>query len=264
MTMRINGGLAWYCWVAAGMLLAVSSQVNGQECPGGWQDVALRFLRAELHEDATAAAALVVPEERAVWAEWKSWEWERLARRLAAMAEPVQQRAVAEKEKALAMLDVAHCSCQAVGDHAPNRYRVQVDPDGRSYRSVNMVMQEGDWWVYTAARRLDAEQQRVVTAYTKAMDEGRWEEAEAWVARQALPRFAGYRAEVTAFLLGSSVYAEARKRQAELRAEEWEEMMLRAAVDEEGILVVYVEFPNAQEVSCELLEVDGAWRIMHR
>lgn len=235
-----------------------------QECGEGWRDVASSFVGAELRHEASVAARWVVASERLDWAAWKEWEWDRMSRRVEAMPEPVQERARLEQEQTLEALAVSVFTCQPSPTGEVGRYLVRIDPDGRSYRTLDMVQEGGDWFVRTGTTVLDAEQRRVVTAYWQAMDEGRWDEAEAWVARQALPRFRGFRLEVERFLAGSAAIAEAREQRAAKRAAEWEQMFIRAQVDEEGIIVVSAEFPDAEGLASELIEVDGAWRILHR
>ena len=240
------------------------SPLSAQECPEGWKEVASDFVRLELERDAEGAAAFVLPDERAGWGAWKEWEWARLTRNISEMPEPVQERARNERVEALSRLEVSSFTCQPSPAGEADRYLVRIDPDGRSYRTVNMVQEEGSWFVRTGTTTVEAEQMRVVTAYWMAADERRWDEAEAWVARQALPRFQGYRLEVERFLSGSPTFAETRERQAEQRQAEWDQKFIRAQVMEDGIVVVSAEFPSAKGLSSEMIQVDGAWRILHR
>lgn len=244
------------------MAIPVARAQDLDVCPVGWEEAANSFLEAELEERLEAAAGWVHPDERVGWTEWKAFEWSRRAARLKAMSEPVQERAAREHGQAVARLEVAQFLCAAAAE--PGVFRVTMDPNGRNLRTINMVHEEGRWWVRTGSVRLDAEQQRVVTAYLAAVDEDRWDEAEAWVARQALPRFKGYRIEVEHFLSGSPVFAEGRVTKALKRKDEWADMHLRSELESDGIIVVHAEFPTAESVACELVEVDGAWRILMR
>jgi len=246
------------------MLLLWAAGGRSQECPDGWKEVSQSFLEATALQDAPGASRWVHPDERESWVPWKAWEWERLERRIAAMPEAVQEKAAQERAEALKRIQVSAFTCQPSPVGLSDQFLVRVDPDGRTYQSLNLVRDEGEWWVTTSFLTLNAEQIRVVTAYLQAVDENRWEEAEAWVARQALPRFAGYRLEVESFLSGSDVFAQARADRVEKRKMEWDDMFLRAVQDEEGVIVVHLEFPSATELTCELIEVDGTWRILHR
>lgn len=237
---------------------------TSQECPEGWKEVAQPFLAAVLNQDVEGAALRVHPEEVEAWSAWKTWEWERLNRRISAMPVPVQERAQEERAQAEQRLEVSVYTCQPSPVGLQDQYLVKADPDGRTFKTLNLTLDDGDWWVVTSTVILDAEQLRVVTAYMTAMDENRWEEAEAWVARQCLPRFAGYRLEVESFLTGSETFAQARANRVAIRKKEWGDMFVRAVQADEGVLVVHVEFPTATELSCEMIEVDGTWRILHR
>ena len=91
------------------------------------------------------------------------------------------------------------------------------------------------WQVETRHVLLDAEQRRMVTAFMQAVDERRWEEAEAWMAEEAMPRFKGYQLEVETFLKGSAFLSETRKgRSPTLRETEWEDVMLWAEREPDG------------------------------
>ena len=237
---------------------------TSQECPEGWKEVAQPFLAAVLDQDVEGAALRVHPQEREAWSAWKAWEWERLDRRISEMPEPVQERAVKERVQEVQRLEVSVYTCQPSPVGVPDQYLVKADPDGRTYKTLKMTLDERGWWVTTSTVSLNAEQLRAVTAYFTAVDENRWEEAEAWVARQALPRFAGYRLEVESFLTGSETFAQARANRVADRKKEWGDMFVRAVQADEGIIVVHVEFPTATELSCEMIEVDGTWRILHR
>ncbi|MDA8695786.1 hypothetical protein N9L83_02435, partial [Flavobacteriales bacterium] len=107
-------------------------------------------------------------------------------------------------------------------------------------------------------------QRRVFTAYSQALDAGSWEEAEAWVARFVLPRFATYRSEASAFLSEGGAFAEAHKKKVAARAAEWQDMFLRAEMETDDIIIVHAEFPTAEGLSSELVKVDGTWRILFR
>lgn len=246
-------------------LILVASSVWAQDvdvCPAGWEEVARNFISAEFEEQLEDAAGWVHPDEREGWAEWKAFEWRRRAEKLSSMAVPVQERAARERQQAAARLEVAQFLCAA--DAQPGVFRVTMDPNGRNLRTVSMSHAEDRWWVLTGAVRLNAEQERVVTAYLRAVDEDRWDEAEAWVARDALPRFKGYRMEVAHFLSGSPVFAEGRKVKAARRMEEWSALHLRSEREPDGVIVVHAEFPTAESVACELVEANGAWRILMR
>jgi hypothetical protein len=249
--------------LGAAMLLWTSGG-NAQECPEGWKEVAQSFMEASTQQDVKEASRWLYPDEQEAWASWKVWEWERLERRISALPDPVQERAAQERAEALRRIEVSVFTCQSSPVGLTHRYLVRVDPDGRTFQNLNLMHDEGKWWVTTSYLTLGAEQVRSVTAYMQAVDDNRWEEAEAWVARQALPRFAGYRLEVESFLTGSEVFAQARADRVAKRKEEWAEKFIRAVKGDDGIIVVYVEFPTATELSCELIEVDGTWRILHR
>lgn len=251
------------CLLACAWGNAEAQGVDNQ-CPEGWKPVVEQFLAAESDRDVLASSQAVLPSQREVWKEWKAWEWTRAAQRLSQMPEDVQSRAKAERMKARERLTVSNFSCRIQTSGADTTYLVQVDPDGRSYRHVRTAREGWVWGVETSLHALSAEQKRVVTAYFQAVDENRWEEAEAWVARASLPRFSGYRAEVAAFLSGNESIAQSRSNQVADRAAEWEEMFLRATVEEDGVWVVQAEFPTAVKLSCEMMEVDGAWRVIHR
>ena len=111
---------------------------------------------------------------------------------------------------------------------------------------------------------LDGEQRRMVTAFMRAVDERRWEEAEAWMAEEAMPRFKGYQLEVETFLKGSAFLSETRKQQSTLRETEWEDAMLWAEREPDGVVVVHAEFRTAASLSCEMRESDGVWRTLMR
>lgn len=251
--------------LVAGSLIPVwlFGQSGSETCPEGWKEKVPAFLSAQLDRDAVAAALLVSPSERKDWEEWKIWSWQRDRERLAGMAPPVQERAAAELARDRARLEVSQYTCDPIGGEQ-GRYRVRVDPDGRSYQFVELVLEQGTWWIHTGMHAMSAEQRRVVTAYLSAVDDGRWEEAEAWVARSALTRFKGYRAEVEVYMAGSEVMAEAVRTAAAQRRAEWDSMFLWADRVEEGVVVVHAEFPTAQSLAVEMTEVDGAWRILHR
>ena len=234
------------------------------DCPEGWNSVVEQFLAAEADRDAVASSQAVLPSQREVWKAWKSWEWARASERLSQLPADVQSRAKAERMKARRQWMVSNFSCQIQASGTDTTYLIQVDPDGRTYRHVVVAQEDMVWGVETRLQPLSAEQKRVVTAYFRAVDEDRWEEAEAWVARASLPRFAGYRAEVTAFLSGSESIMQSRSNQVAHRAAEWNEMFLRATVEEDDVWVVQAEFSSAVKLSCEMMEVDGAWRVIHR
>lgn len=259
---RMNRRWPAMVWVCAFSVPGVFAQDGDGACAPGWEAVVQGFLSAELDHNVSEAAMYVTDAERETWASWKSWEWARRDRRIAEMPESVQERAVKESEQARKRLEVSVLTCMSRPDG--NGFFARVDPDGRSYQTVDLNHADGGWSIETGMRRMDAEQIRVVTAYFKAADEERWDEAEAWVARSALPRFTQYRAEVALFLSGSEAIAQARRDRAAERAVEWKEMFLRATREEDDILIVYAEFPTAQSLSVEMLSVDGTWRVLLR
>lgn len=232
-------------------------------CPEGWKPLAMGFLEAKLSEDIDAAAAYLHPERRGAWAEWTSWDLDRSNRRILGFSEEVQERARKEKSIAKQRLAVSVYSCTPSSSDK-GRYRIQVDPDGRSYSFLTMSQKEDAWWVEDNLYALDPEQKRVFTAYSQALDAGSWEEAEAWVARFVLPRFASYRAEASAFLSDGGAFAEAHECRVALRAAEWDDMFLRAEQETEEIIIVHAEFPTAEGLSSEMVKVDGTWRILFR
>ena len=259
---RMNRRWIAVVWVCAFCEPGVFAQDGDGACAPGWEAVVQGFLSAELDRNVSEASVFVTDAEKEYWASWKSWEWARRERRIAAMPEAVQARAVKEEEQAKKRLEVSVLTCMS----KPNGdgFFARVDPDGRTYQTVDLIHADGGWSIATGMRPLDAEQARVVTAYFKAADEERWDEAEAWVARSALPRFTQYRAEVALFLSGSEAIAQARRDRAAERAAEWNEMFLRATREGDDILVVYAEFPTAQPLSVEMLSVDGTWRVLLR
>jgi hypothetical protein len=251
--------------LAAMIILGAATNWSGaQECPPGWKPVVTSFLRHQAERDAVDAAVFVAPDERAAWTSWRTWDWDRLRQRLAEMPEAVQLRDREESARKLQQLEVSVLTCRALEVGNGNRYMAQVDPDGRSFQSIALRLEEGQWFVHTAAKLLDAEQRRVVTAYLKAIDEEKWDRAEAWVAKQALPRFSAYRSEVHAFLTGNAEFSEARNNRAAMRAEEWSAMKLWSRIEDDGVMVVSAQFPTAPELACELIQVDETWRILHR
>lgn len=239
-------------------------QAGDGNCPGGWNEMVPVFLSAQLDRDAAAAARQVRPVERTTWEEWKTWSWQRDRERLSAMPVPVQERAAQEEARARARLEVSQLTCDAIDGGKEGRYRVRVDPDGRSYQFVEMILEDGEWWVHTGMHAITAEQRRMVTAYLKAVDEGLWEEAEAWVARSALTRFRTYRKEVELFISGSTAMAQGVRTTADQRRAEWDSLFLWADRVEDEVVVVHAEFPTATALAVEMTEVDGAWRILHR
>lgn len=230
----------------------------------GWQSVAMQFLSAQLEERWADAAIQLVEEEREPWLSKQQWLSKKAVAVRAAWPEDVRQREADRVRRELERLAVSVLTCEKTPELGEGMHRVRIDPDGRSYRFLRMRHDAQGWGVVTHARALDAEQRRTVSAYMQAMDQGLWEEAEAWVANVSLPRFAGYRMEVEAYLNASPAVAKAFAQQAELRRDEWPEAMYSATAEGEYILVVQVEFPNATKSACELILVDDTWRILHR
>ena len=232
-------------------------------CPQGWKPVAQEFLSAQLNGDLPAAAEFVRPAKREAWLEWTSWKTERSNRRISGFSQEVQARAQKEKETAKNRLEVSVYSCTAISE-SEGQYQIKVDPDGRSYQFLMMALEHKEWWVEDNLHALTPEQRRVFTAYSQALDAGSWEEAEAWVARFVLPRFATYRSEASAFLSEGGAFAEAHKKKVAARAAEWQDMFLRAEMETDDIIIVHAEFPTAEGLSSELVKVDGTWRILFR
>ena len=250
-------------WCALFGFGALSFGVEAQECPDGWEPVAREFLEAQLDGRWADAARQVVASEQQAWQEWHAWDEKRLANRLAAMPQAVQEREADNQRREANRLGVSVYTCEPA-DALAGRYRVRVDPDGRSFKVLNLVHESTGWGVVTRNVPLEAEQRRTATAYFRAVDEREWDKAEAWVAQSAIPRFKGYQLEVETFLKGSPVMESGFTAQAELRAAEWAEGFVRAEEVEDGILVVHMEFPSATAVSCEMTAVDGTWRVLHR
>lgn len=231
-------------------------------CPGGWEAVARTHLLTSLDGDFETAAAFVLEDERQAWLEWQSWKQEKLTRTLTGMAPELQERQAAEMARQRQQFAVSHCLCEPKEEGG---YRVRIDPDGRSFRVLNMQHgPEEGWQVETRHVLLDGEQRRMVTAFMRAVDERRWEEAEAWMAEEAMPRFKGYQLEVETFLKGSAFLSETRKQQSTLRETEWEDAMLWAEREPDGVVVVHAEFRTAASLSCEMRELDGVWRTLMR
>ena len=84
------------------------------------------------------------------------------------------------------------------------------------------------------------------------------------MAEEAMPRFKGYQLEVETFLKGSAFLSETRKQQSALRDTEWEDVMLWAEREPDGVVVVHAEFRTAASLSCEMRESDGVWRTLMR
>jgi len=249
--------------VLAGSFQVQWAQGVDNSCPDGWKAVAKGFLNSKMNEDIESAAEFVRPSSRDAWAEWTSWDVERSNQRILSFSEEVQRRAQKEKSIAKQRLEVSVFSCQALAD-TEGKYRVKVDPDGRSYQFLTLAHDQGSWWIEDNLYALNAEQRRVFTAYSQALDAGSWEEAKAWVARFVLPRFDAYQSEVKAFLSAGGVFADAQKQRVLDRAAEWEDMFLRAEMETKEIIIVHAEFPTAEGLSSEMVKVDGTWRILFR
>ena len=245
-----------------GMLLLMGG-IQAQECPEGWMPVAREFLSSQLEERWEDGAAQVVDLEQEVWLDWHRWEADRLALRLAQMAETVQEREAEQKRRERNRLEVSVFTCEPL-DALSGRYRIRVDPDGRSFKVLTLELEPGGWGVVTRNVPLNAEQRRTATAYFQAVDARDWDKAEAWVAQRSIPRFKGYQLEVETFLNGSPVMESGQAAQAELRQAEWDSGYLRAEQESDDILVVHMEFPTATTLSVEMTAVDGTWRILHR
>ena len=231
-------------------------------CPDGWEQVVRKHLAASLDGDFKAAAACVVEDEQEVWLEWQEWRQEKLGRTLASMSPELRERQANERDRQRRQLEVSHCLCEQKKEGG---YRVRVDPDGRSFQVLNMTYgDDSGWRVETRHVGLDGEQKRMATAYMRAVDERRWEEAEAWMAEEAMPRFKGYQLEVETFLKGSAFLSETRKQQSTLRETEWEDVMLWAVREPDGVVVVHAEFKTASSLSCEMRESGGVWRTLMR
>ena len=250
-------------WCALLGFGALSFGVEAQECPHGWEPVAREFLEAQLDGRWADAARQVVEAEQQAWLEWHAWDGKRQANRLAAMPEALQEREADNQRREANRLGVSVYTCETV-DALAGRYRIRVDPDGRSFKVLNLALESTGWGVVTRNVPLGAEQRRTATAYFRAVDAREWEKAEAWVAKSAIPRFKGYQLEVETFFKGSPVMESGFTAQAELRAAEWAEGFVRAEEVEDGIRVVHMEFPSATSLSCEMTAVDGTWRVLHR
>lgn len=246
-------------------LLGPFVHLNAQDtdvCVDGWEAVAREHLLCRSEGKWEEAAAHVVLDERTIWQEWQEWSEVKLQKNLAAMSEELQERHDKQVQRDRARLEVSVMTCAAGVD---GDYRIRVDPNGRSFQFLTMRHDEDQGWqVATRMVALDLEQEQTLTFYLQAVDDRKWEEAEAWVAQVSRPRFAGYRTEVEMFLSANEILTNNRKKEAALRKEEWPQSQWRAERLADNMLEVHVEFPSAPPLACEMVEVDGIWRILHR
>jgi len=253
------------CW---GSIVLQNPVLNAQDvdaCPDGWEEAARSYLTAHLDGKFERAASFVVEDERQAWLEWQEWRQEKLERTWAGMAPELLERQAEEKESKRNRLMVSHCLCERRTGDGDGAYRIRIDPDGRSFRILNMRHgDDGGWAVETRHVMLDGERAAMAKAFMRAVDERRWEEAEVWVATSAKPRFKGYQLEVEAYLNGSELIGEANRKQSALRVEEWPDAMLWAVREDDGVVVVHAEFRTAMTLSCELVEVGDSWRVLMR
>lgn len=234
-------------------------------CPAGWKAPVQSHLVAVAEGRLDDAAAFLLNEEQEPWLEWQRWNAAKLDRTLAAMSEALRERHAEEERRKRDRLEVSVYSCEARGGDNADAYRVRVDPDGRSFRVLNVRHDAREGWrLETRHVALDAEQRRMITAYLQALDELRWDEAEAWVAASAIPRFKGYRLEVENYLRASEFLMTSRKEMAENRQSEWPGVMLWAEKETDDILVVHAEFLTSPSLACEMVREGGTWRILHR
>jgi hypothetical protein len=234
-------------------------------CPSGWEEVVRAHLVAKLDRNFEAAASHLVKAEQQAWLEWQLWKEEKLMRTLGGMAPELQQRHAEDVQQERDRLDLSHCTCEPRAGEGEGNFRVRVDPDGRSFKVINMVHSlETGWRVQTRHVMLDGEQARMATAFMRAVEERNWELAKVWVVESALPRFEGYTLEVETFLKGSEFLRESRAEQAAARDAEWPDVMLWAERQMDGVMVVHAEFQNLPGLSCEMVLVDGGWRILMR
>ena len=238
-----------------------SSAQDVDVCPDGWAAVSNAFLKSRLESNLEQAVAHVLPQEQKAWMEWQQWSAMKLKTTIMALPEEVQARHKKETERDIKRLEVSNYTCQQKDDGS---YSVRVDPDGRSYQFLTLCQHENDWRVSTGIVALDLESIEMVKAYMMALDARSWEEAEAWVAQAARPRFAWYRNEVEMFLSSSAMLQERRAVQAKLRIEEWPNGQMRAERLSEDMLEVKVEFPTAASFACELVQVENTWRVLLR
>ena len=254
--------------VLSPVFLFCSTEGSAQDvdvCPAGWKDVVQSHLVAVAEERWEDAASFLLEEEQTPWLEWQRWNAAKLDRTMSGMDEALQERHAEEVRQKRNRLEVSVFSCESRGTEDASAYRVRVDPDGRSFRMLNVRHHpEAGWRVETRHVALDAEQRRMVTAYMQALDELRWEEAEAWVAASAMPRFQGYRMEVENYLRASEFLMTSRMEMAEVRRSEWPSVMLWAEKESEDILVVHAEFTQVPALACEMVREGGTWRILHR
>lgn len=234
-------------------------------CPLGWEEVVRAHLVARLDRDFEAAAFHLLEAEQQAWLEWQLWKEGKLMRTLGGMAPELQQRHAEELQRERDRLEVSHCTCEPQAGEGERRFRIRIDPDGRSFTIINMVHSaEAGWRIQTRHAMLDGEQVRAATAFMRAVEEREWEQARAWVSKAALPRFEGYMLEVETFLKGSDFLRESRAEQATARAAEWPEAMLWAEHHMDGVMVVHAEFQNLPSLSCEMIEVGDSWRVLMR
>ena len=254
--------------LAGGLLMMQVSHIRAQDvdlCPGGWEDAVRAHLVAKLDRDFEAAASHLVEVEQQAWLDWQLWKEEKLMRTLGGMSPELQQRHAEELQRERDRLDVSHCTCEPRAGEGEGSFRVRIDPDGRSFKVINMVhSEESGWQVQTRHVMLDGEQARMATAFMRAVEEREWELAKAWVSTSALPRFEGYALEVETFLKSSDFLRDSRAEQATARAVEWPDAMLWAERQEDGVMVVHAEFQSLPSLSCEMVEVGDGWRVLMR
>ncbi len=242
--------------------------VNAQDvdvCPSGFDEVALDYLTALLQEDLERASGWVLESEREAWIEWQEWSQDKLDLRISNLDPQLKLRHDEEQRKEFEKLAVSHCACEHRSDQGADAFRVRVAPDGRGFRILNMRYGERmGWRVETGHVRLDGEQSRMATAFMRAVDERRWTEAEAWVAAVAIPSFQVYQEKVEHYLQSSPVLGEARQNQIELHDSEWEDVMLWAERESDQLFIVHAEFKTAESLSCEIVEIEGVWRVLMR
>ena len=254
--------------LAAWLLMMQADHLRAQDvdvCPLGWEDVVRLHLEAKLDRDFELAASHLLEGEQQAWLDWQLWKEKKLVRTLGGMAPELQQRYAEDLQREREQLDVSHCTCEPRAGEGKGSFRVRVDPDGRSFKVINMIHSEDSGWrVQTRHVLLDGEQMRMATAFMRAVEERQWELAKAWVLESALPRFEGYILEVETFLKGSDFLSKSRVEQAAARAVEWPDAMLWAERQVDGVMVVHAEFQSLPSLSCEMVEVGEGWRVVMR
>ena len=242
--------------MTTGFLTLCQPWVEAQDvdvCPKGWEAAARTHLVASLDGDFEAAASFVLEEERQAWLEWQVWKEEKLTH-LAGWPEVAERQAANWSDSVNSWR--CHCLCE-------QKEEVAIASGSASGGLPGAQRQHGPdegWQVETRHVLLDGEQRRMVTAFMRAVDERRWEEAEAWMAEEAMPRF-GVQLEVETFLRGSAFRVD--EAAVDPAGDRWKTSCCGPSASRCGV-VVHAEFRTAASLSCEMRESDGVWRTLMR